>query len=252
MRPPFGAVILRHVNSSLTDLYWKRAYQAIRRFHPEMPVMIVDDSSDRRFLQEDLVLTHCTVIYDHDHKGRGELLPYWYFHRLKPFDRAIILHDSAFLQAPITCPLQGQEGIQFLWTIPHFYDDALQKEIHELIDVLPQAEREPIRSMYCHSKPDWTGVFGVMAIIDGDWLDEVVQRFHLFDAWLPVIKNRQYRSALERVFGLVAYYHLRTRVRTPLFGSIQKYIRWGITFMDYLMNEMTYQTYPVMKVWSGR
>jgi hypothetical protein len=252
MRPSFGAVILRHVNNSLTDLYWKRAYQAIRRFHPEMPVMIVDDSSDRQFLQEDIVLTHCTVIYDYEHKGRGELLPYWYFHRLRPFDRAIILHDSAFLQEPMSSELQGQEGIQFLWAIPHIYDNALQKEIHELIDVLPEMDRESIRSMYRHTKTDWTGVFGVMSVVDGEWLDEIVQRFHLFDCWLPIIKNRQYRSALERVFGLVAYYHLRTRVRASLFGMIHQYIRWGITFMEYIANEETYQKYPVMKVWSGR
>jgi hypothetical protein len=252
MRPPFGAVILRHVSSSLTDLYWKRAYKAIRRFHPEMPVMIVDDSSDRQFLQEDVFLTNCTVIYDHDHKGRGELLPYLYFHLLKPFDRAIILHDSAFLQAPVACELQGQEGIQFLWTIPHIYDDALQKEIHELLDALPEVEKEPIRSMYRHTKANWTGAFGVMSIVDGEWLDEVVQRYDLFNRWLPIIKNRQYRCALERVFGLVAYYHLRTRVRPPMFGRIQDYIRWGVSFMEYVTNEETYQKYPVMKVWSGR
>lgn len=252
MRPPLGAVLLRHVCDSLTDLYWKRAYRAIRRFHPEIPVMIVDDSSDRQFLQEDIVLTHCTVIYDYDHKGRGELLPYWYFYRLRPFDQAIILHDSTFLQAPITCDLQEQEGIQFLWTIPHIYDDALQVEIQELIGALPEVEREDVRSMYRHTKADWTGIFGVMSIVDGKWLDEVIQRFDLFDRWFPIIKNRQYRCALERVFGLVAYYHQRTRVRTSMFGKIQQYIRWGVTFMEYLANEATYQAYPVMKVWSGR
>lgn len=252
MRPPFGAVILRHVNSHVTDLYWKRAYKAIRQFHCDMPIMIVDDSSDKMFLQEDIVLTHCTVIYDYDHKGRGELLPYWYFYRLRPFDRAIILHDSTFIQAPITCNLHEKEGIQFLWTIPHFFDDSIQKELHELIDVLPEADRENVRSMYYHSKCDWTGLFGVMSVVDWEWLEEVAQRYDLFDRWFPIIKNRQYRSALERAFGLIAYHHLRTRVRSSLFGGIQQYIRWGVTFMEYLTNEAAYHAYPIMKVWSGR
>jgi hypothetical protein len=252
MRPPFGAVILRHVNGSLADLYWKRAYTAIRRFHPDMPILIVDDSSDRRFLHEDVFLTNCTVIYDYDHKGCGELLPYWYFYRLRPFDRAIILHDSTFLQSSITCELQGQEGIQFLWTIPHCYDDAIQKEIYELIDALPEVERDEIRSMYRHTKADWSGVFGVMSVVDWEWMKEVAQRYDLFDHWFPLLKNREYRCALERVFGLVAYYHLRTRVRPSMFGGIQQSIRWGVTFTEYLTNESLYEKYPIMKVWSGR
>jgi len=254
MRPPIGAVILRHVSSSQTDLYWKRAYHAIRQFHPDWPILIVDDSSDRRFLREDILLTNCTVLYDYEQKGRGELLPYWYVHRLRPFQRAIILHDSTFLQAPVKCELDvsRQEGIQFLWSIPHFFDDALQSQIQELIDALPDSDRETVRSMYHHTKADWTGAFGVMSIVDLDWLDEVVQRYDLFDRWLPLLKNREYRCALERVFGVVAYHHRRTRVRPPLFGGIQQYIRWGVTFSDLLLREEEYAGYPIMKVWSGR
>ena len=273
----FGFIIIRHVSSKMTDLYWKESYSSIRTHYPFAPILIVDDSSDRQFLRENIHLTNCTVLYDTEHKGRAEFLAYYYFHRLKPFSRAVIIHDSVFLHAPLSLSLleekrdnggsgvsgvsedggsgsKGKEitGIQFLWTIPHYHDNAIQAEIHELIDALPDRVREDVRSMYLHTKADWAGGLGIMSVVDWDWLDEVEQRYHLFDNLLPVLKNREYRSALERVFGLIAYHHLKSRVKESMFGSIYQYIRWGITFSEYLSNDKEYQSYPVMKVWTGR
>lgn len=251
--PTLGFIMIRHVSSKITDLYWKESYSAIRRFYPIVPIIIIDDSSNRLFLREDIHTTNCTVIYDTENKGRAEFLPYYYFHRLKPFSQAIVIHDSVFLQAPLNLvERQHQTGIQFLWSIPHYHEDTIQTEIHELIDALPIKDREDIRSMYYHTKADWTGTFGVMSVVCWEWLDEVEQRYHLFENWFPVLKNREYRCALERVFGLVAYHHLRSRVQAPVFGSIQNYVRWGITFMDYLSKYDTFSAYPIIKVWSGR
>ena len=252
--PALGFIMIRHVSSKMTDLYWKESYSAIRRFYPVAPIIIVDDSSNRLFLREDIHISNCTVIYHTENKGRAEFLPYYYFYRLKPFSRAVIIHDSVFLQAPLNLPVElGQNtGVQFLWSIPHYHEDTLQTEIHELIDALPVADREDVRSMYYHTKADWTGAFGVMSVIELEWLDEVEQRYHLFENWLPVLKNREYRCALERVFGLVAYHHLRSRVKAPLFGNIQNYVRWGITFADYLTKYDDFRSYPIIKVWSGR
>ena len=249
-----GFIMIRHVSSKVTDLYWKESYSAIRRFYPSAPVIIVDDSSNREFLHENIHLTRCTIIYDTENKGRAELLPYYYFHKLKPFSRAVILHDSVFLQAPINVQMDSAShpGIQFLWSIPHYHEDTIQTEIHELIDALPVKDREDVRSMYYHTKSDWTGTFGVMSIVDWAWLDEVEQRYRLFENWFPVLKNREYRCGLERVFGLVAYHHFKGHVRPPLFGSIQHYVRWGITFMEYLNRYEEFSAYPIIKVWSGR
>lgn len=253
--PLLGFIMIRHVSNKITDLYWKESYASIRRFYPDCPIMIVDDSSNRRYLREDIHMTKCTVIYDTEHKGCAELLPYYYFHKLKPFSRAVIIHDGIFLQAPLSglaIEELGEGGAQFLWSIPHYCEDTIQKEIHELIDALPEQEREDVRSMYTNTKADWTGTFGVMSIVDWSWLNNVEQRYHLFENWFPVLKNREYRCAMERVFGVVAYHYLRTRVRPALFGSIQHYIKWGLTFMEYLKDYESYASYPMIKVWSGR
>ena len=256
--PPLGFIMIRHVSNKLTNLYWKESYTAIRKFYLNSPILIIDDSSNPIYLNEDIHLTNTTVIYDKEHRGCAELLPYYYFHRLKPCSRAVILHDAVFLQAPLSGLVAEEKsetnegGIQFLWSIPHYHEDTILKEIHELIDALPENEREDVRSMYTNTKADWTGSFGVMSIVDWSWLNEVEQRYHLCENWFPILKNREYRCAMERVFGLVAYHHLRTRVRPPLFGSIQHYVRWGITFMEYLKDYETFSSYPIIKVWSGR
>jgi hypothetical protein len=249
-----GFVIIRHVSSKVTDFYWKESYTSIRRFYPLAPILIVDDSSNREFLREDIHTTNCTVIYDTENKGRAELLPYYYFHKLKPFSKAIIIHDSVFLHAPLdlsasegSCP-----GIQFLWSIPHYYDDTIQTEIHELIGALPSSCREDVRSMYYHTKSDWTGIFGMMSIVDWAWLNDVEQRYHLFENWFPVLKNREYRCGMERVFGLVAYHHGKEHVLPPLFGNTQQYPLWGITFVQYLHYYESISAYSIIKVWSGR
>jgi hypothetical protein len=250
-----GFVIIRHVNNKISDLYWKECYSAIRRFYPEHPIMIVDDSSHPRYLREDIHLTNCTVVYDTDHKGRGELLPYYYFHRLRPFHRAVVLHDSVFLQQPLNVepnPSGEESTIQFLWSFGHQWDDGLRDKIHEVLHEFPETDREHLRSMYTHTKADWLGMFGVMSVVDWTWLNEIEQRFHFFQTLLPQLKNREYRCSLERIFALVAYYHQRGRVKKPLFGDIHQYMPWGGTYTEYLQKPEVYAAYPIVKVWSGR
>ena len=42
----FGFIILRHVNSSITNTYWIRCYDSIRKYYPENTILIIDDNSD--------------------------------------------------------------------------------------------------------------------------------------------------------------------------------------------------------------
>jgi len=72
-----GFIILRHVNSSLTNNYWIRCYDSIRHFYPENSIIIIDDNSDLQFLTEKK-LDNTTVI-NSEYPKRGELLPYYYY-----------------------------------------------------------------------------------------------------------------------------------------------------------------------------
>ena len=239
-----GFIIIRHVNSKISDYYWKECYISIRRFYNH-PILIIDDSSNPTYLHENINLVNCTVIYDKEHKGVGEFLAYYYFHLLKPFDTAVILHDSMFIQSPISFDLQ-EEPARLLWTIPHHFDYDIRTQIHSLIQALP--ESEPLLELY-EDKKKWNGTFGVTMVVTWDSLHAINNRYHLFERLLDKIVNRDIRSAMERVMGLLYSHHFSIPFSSH-YGMIHDYIKWGITFTDYLIND--YRSYPIMKVWSGR
>ena len=90
------------MNNSLSATYWKLCYDHIRKHYPNNPIMIIDDNSDSSFIsletEKDLINT---TIIQSEYPGRGELLPYLYFLKLKPFTKACIIHDSVFINKKI-------------------------------------------------------------------------------------------------------------------------------------------------------
>jgi hypothetical protein len=232
-----GFIIIRHVTSKVTDYYWKECYSCIRKFY-DNPIMIVDDSSDRKYLTENIILTNCTVIYDTDKKA-AELLPYYYFHLLKPFDTAVILHDSVFIQTAID--FESESDAKFLWTFVKNFDHDIFHLMNELMCDLPQYAE--LIDLY-YQKDKWTGCFGVMSVITWDLVHRLDQ-YNIFSI-IPKLKTRDHRSALERVFALLVH-HAGGNVDT-FFGDIHSYIQWGTSFHDYLQGLPN----PVVKVWTGR
>jgi hypothetical protein len=124
-----GFIIVRHVNSKITDYYWKECYSCIRKWYTD-PILIIDDSSNKEWLTENIQIDNCQTIYDTENKGCGELLGYYYFHKLKPFDSAVIIHDSVFIQRKVDFCLN--ENMRFLWTFIGQWDHELEKYYNEL------------------------------------------------------------------------------------------------------------------------
>jgi hypothetical protein len=241
-----GFIIIRHVNSKITDYYWKECYTCIRKFY-DNPILIIDDSSNKTFLNENIFLKNCTVIYDTEHKGAAELLPYYYFHKLKPFDTAVIIHDSVFIQTKINFDLNTDENIRFLWNFNHSFNDEIFPLIRELISTVVQSI--DILKFY-NQKHKWIGSFGAMSVIRWSFLDKINEKHLLFSRLLHHIKNRKNRHALERVLPLIAYFNDNT-IKPALFGDIHNfYNRYDISFSDYLTQD--FSQYPIMKVWTGR
>jgi hypothetical protein len=239
----FGFIIIRHVNSKITDYYWKECYTCIRKFYIN-PIIIIDDSSIKEYLNENIFLKNCTIIYDTEHKGAGEILPYYYFHKLKPFDTAVVIHDSIFIQSKID--FSESDNVRFFWSFRHVFDDDLIIHIHNLCKSMSHGNE--LINLY-NQKHLWNGCFGTMSVINWNFLDRVNKYHSFFDSILPIINNREYRSALERLFALVMYFN-DPNIKSEYFGDIHRYIRWGISFFEYLTNN--FNQYPLMKVWSGR
>ena len=188
-----GFIIIRHVNSSVTNEYWAESLRCIKKWYPDCPVMIVDDNSNPNFLHEpeSLDLTNVTVVQSEFHK-RAELLPYYYFHKLKPFDKAVIIHDSVFIQKYVN--FDNVNDVSFLWSFTHDWD-APESEL----DIISKLKSNNILRTIYNSKDIWLGCFGVMSCITHDFLSSIVDNYDMFDL-LNYIDSRDKRMCLERIF----------------------------------------------------
>lgn len=193
MSSKLGFVIVRHINTEQTAQYWRESCLCIRKFY-DNPILIVDDNSDSKFINVDEVLVdNCTIVKSEFH-GRGEILGYYYFHKLRPFDKAVIIHDSVFLNSKID--FDSVVEFRSLWSFEHQYDNVL----HILSKITHLEPCSQILRMYL-AKSKWKGCFGIMAVISWTFLDRLVQRFELFDRLLPYITCREDRCSLERIFS---------------------------------------------------
>ena len=113
----FGVIILRHVNNEITNTYWMYCYDCIRNIYPNNKILIIDDNSNYEYVGEKNIIN--TEIIQSEFPGRGELLPYYYFQKTKPFDRALIIHDSVFLNKKIET---NTNDFNFLWDFQHNWD----------------------------------------------------------------------------------------------------------------------------------
>ena len=61
-----GFIILRHVNSKITNMYWQLCYKRIRKFYPKNKIVIIDDNSNYQYVSE-LPLINATIIKSEYH-----------------------------------------------------------------------------------------------------------------------------------------------------------------------------------------
>jgi hypothetical protein len=241
-----GFIIIRHVNNKITDYYWKECYTCIRKFY-DNPILIIDDSSKKEFLNENIFLKNCTVIYDTEHKGAAELLPYYYFYKVKPFDTAVIIHDSVFIQSKIDFNLSEDENIRFFWTFNHCFNNEIFNWIQELTSSVVHST--DLINFY-QNTDKWNGAFGVMSVIKWSFIEKIEKKHLIFNKLLPQVVSRKTRHALERLFGLIAYFN-DENIKSPFFGDIHTFFnRYDISFCDYLTQD--FSNYPLLKIWTGR
>lgn len=236
----YGFIIIRHINSSLTNEYWKECYTCIRKFYPDNKIIIIDDNSDTTFVNSENFIMSNTQIINSEYPGRAELLPYIYYLKNKWFNKAIIIHDSIFIQQYIDF---STEKYKFLWYFEH--DGWAQ----------PQDEEDLIKSLNNHEellnfhkkRELWKGCFGVMSVISYDFLKSLDEKYN-FTNLLNKVKTRYNRCSFERVYASMCqlnhkYYNFH------IFGNILKYCNWGINFLQYKKEKIDL---PIIKVWSSR
>ena len=49
----FGFIVLRHVNNKESSKYWKICYGRIRKYYPEVQIILIDDNSNYDFIKKE-------------------------------------------------------------------------------------------------------------------------------------------------------------------------------------------------------
>lgn len=238
-----GFIIVRCIKDKKTSMYWHHAYRCIRKFYPINPIVIIDDNSNRRFINHQLekTLEKCHIIQS-DFPGCGECLGYYYFYKHHWFEKAMILHDSVFIQQFI--PLDNVVGVKFLWHIETKKCDDVEWET-----TLLKKLGGPYLSLY-EEKECWKGCFGVMSVIEYNFLLKIASIFNLLDS----IKSRRDRCCMERIFAVMCFHHCpRLMDNLSIMGDIHQYaLPWGYSYMKFLKNESHGNLPDLVKVWTGR
>lgn len=242
--------IVRCITNISNAPYWRISYDRIRHYYPESKIFIVDDHSkintygrDQKSIWEEL--PNCEYIRS-EYPKRGEILGYYYFHQRKPSQKAIILHDSVFINSKLEFE-QKKEKCTFLWTFhPNTCLDTKSKQM--IINTLRKFNDKSL--LVTFNRKSWRGCFGIMSIIDYDFLDFLDKKYKLFSVLLQVIQNRFHRQCLERIFGCLCYHHYKGM--NPLLGDIKRYCKWDTKFHQTMIPIQNNYQLPMIKVWTGR
>lgn len=227
------------------------AYSSVRKFHPDSVVLIVDDNSS--FSDPFQNEYKNVVFYENKFQGSGELGLYYYFYEYcKEFENSkifenfqgVIMHDSMELRRELN---ETTNNVKFLWFFPNkIYDE--KKDIMEIIQFLDK--KEDLIKMY--ESPFWLGCFGISSIINYSFLKRIVEKYNFFNLF-NIVKARNYRCALERVFAVICYAEIG--YIDSVCGNIFLHPRAFLERPDDLRNynlELAKYSAPFQKKWLGR
>lgn len=193
-----------------------------------------------------------------EYKGRGEILGYYYYHKLHPTDKAFIIHDSVFINQVLK--YNDHNPCEFIWCFNadvcidngQGKDRIRSVDIQKLLLHLGENQEDGYKKLlnYYKSKK-WHGCYGIMSVVDWSLLDKINIKFDFFNVILKLVLTRYDRQCLERVYGLIICYELQDI--NVLYGNIRNYCKWGTTFqLDMLSKDTLRHRLPITKVWTGR
>ena len=239
-----GFIILRNVNNTITNEYWKECFTCIRRFYPNNRVLIIDDNSNKQFVTNEVL--NNTMIIESEFPKRGEFLPYYYYLRTNFCEKVVILHDSMYIKKYINFD-GAVNDYNFLI---HFGISCINDPgcYHSQFNLLTALNNKNLNIFYNKKEQGlWNGCFGSMAAISYNFLKQLDEEFRLIKL-IPHITKRVDRCAFERIIGCMLQYKCK---KPSLFGHIKTNCDWQLDFNKY-KNNMYNSKSPIIKVFTGR
>ena len=247
-----GFILSRYVITKKTNNYWKECINQIRKFYPLNEIIIVDDNSNYDFIDDENVDLTNTKVIQSVYPQRAELLPYYYFYKLKPFDTAVILSDSTFIRSKLVDE-NTSDDVRFLWC----FDSYLKYKVHLEMNVLKHLNYSGELIELYNNEHMWRGCFSVLSVIKYDFIVRLVEKYNFF-ILLDHIKCRDDRMFLERAFAVLCYNEDKSLVnKSSLFGNIiDKHWRMvdEYSYDDYINDKQNnrLENYKIIRVWTGR
>jgi len=240
-----GIIFTRHVNCEKSNRYWNECYRCIRQYYPTNLIMIIDDNSDYQYIKTETELTNVFIVQS-EYPKCGELLSYYYFYKYKLFDRALVIHDTVYINTYINCDLV--DTVKFLWHFTHGSNDT-DNELG-LLEYLNH--KDELIELY-KDQSRWHGTFGVQSIITYDFLSRIQDKYNLFNL-VTVINTRYKRCNMERIFALLCCAEDKSIIENPsLLGIIHNYLPfYEFFFENYIMYKNQIRHLPLIKVWAMR
>lgn len=245
-----GFIFPRHVKTISQNNIWWTCVRQIRKYYPDIEIVIIDDHSDRTNLMNppEGLDARITVIYSDYPKNCGELLPYLYFYERKFFNKACILNDSMFLQQRIN--FDAVATVQFLW---HF----------KRSEILNEPSLFGLTTHLKHGQKVWRilnnadlcpfGMFASASVMTWSVVKQLQEDFDLqsLSRW---VTTRRHRMAMERILAALCFISYPDLVKQlSLVGDIHTMPKaFQFSLIDYQSNQYELSKFPLVKVWNGR
>ena len=250
--------IIRHITNENTDKYWRLCVSHIRKYYPNEQIYIIDDNSPYKTEESfNLDMENVSIIMSEFPK-RGELLPYYYFLKNHPTDKAIMLHDSMFINSKL--PIDESIDCKFLW---HF-DIKIWDDTNEILELLTELSYST-ELIERYKSMKWNGCFGGCSIISWEFLNIMNDRYNFAKVLLDKIYTRGYRCNFERILAVMVEETSSNSSLTSVCGVIHNWcketsrnvlnrsIDWDISYDLYISNKDKFdEETMIMKVWTGR
>lgn len=251
----YGFIITRHVNSEKTNQYWNQCIKCLRTFYPLKKIVIIDDNSDKKYLKMDYPYKNILII-ESQFKGRGELLPYYYYIKNKFFDNAIIIHDSVFIHKRLNFDklIVNNTNVLPLWFFNSDKENItntlrISNALNNSFSIKQSLASNITALGMPYSK--WYGCFGVQSFINHNFLLHLDRKYKVVNM-INHVSCRADRCCLERIFGCIFFTEC-PNINKSLLGDIMKYLPWGYSYDEY-NSDLKNRKLPkaIIKVWTGR
>lgn len=239
-----GFIITRNVINKRTNLYWNECYNCIRK-HYDNKIIIICDNSRKEYIQKINNKFINVQVIESEYPKRGEFLAYYYLYKYKFFKKAIIIHDSSFIQNKLN--IDNIDKIKFFFNFQHIKNTEYLiqfikklKNNYELLQILPHTTK-------------WLNCFGLQSIINYEFLKLIYEKYN-FDIFLDIIKGREQRIHMERIFGLICSYESKNINSLTLFNKeIFNYQPKAFHYrLHNYYEDNNKNNLDIIKVWTGR